>query len=550
MIPNCSFMERSNQLKSYNVKIQIDSRIRDVLFFLIAALFMFSEIPEFLQVPLLGGPLPNDFVIYPLIIGLMYTTYIAYKNNNILISFRGFKKFVLVFWGISFISLICGLLNYPSYEIIAEGPTIKSSVFSYVFLMFNFWGITLSNEQAVMIFITIRELRNILLYSLYTWGGSYMVFCWYHNDVKRALKVFACGCTVSLIVFMIFGVLNILSLAGNIEIKNFMYHELYPYILQSSRVVNNNGEFYYRIDQLRACLPEPSQIGNYAAVIFPLLLTSLYSISNKLVKAFIYVGIGIFVYMCFLTQSRTPLFIVGGIFIIFLILSFFVSMKNIKTIILLLCVITISFGASLNFISQHLQVVGVSNKRVENMGNNIVNNYVKGNVESINLNGDSQRAGNSSRKALIMIHVREGLDYPLLGVGSGLSSGYDLIYVTQDELKNKEIKLFVESIKKEGILESKLNLYAQNEFIQRFSENGILGLIIFLFPFGFILWKLARLFYQKRKQGETAIICMWAFISVLATLISSANGSAIMMYNIWPILGISYATYYQYRKTC
>lgn len=534
-----------------------NTRIVDGLFFLISALFMFDEIPKRISLRGLGGPIADDLVVYPLIIGLFYTVYIAYHNKNILIWRRNFFIFSALFLMASVFSLLNGLIHYPAYDDLTKGIINQSRLYLVFNGLENIFPITITMEHKIMILLALRSFKDIVLYMIYIWCATYMIFCWYHDDAQRGIKVFFKGAMASLLIFFVFGILNMFALAGCTDIKNFMYQYLYPYILDSYRVIQPNGEFYFRMNQLRANLPEPSHVGNYAAAILPLLLMAVYGAKNWQQRILSASVLGILGVMIFLSQSRTPVLLTFGILVLFGGFCFFINWKNWKVVLLVLGMTAISFCVSVGFIQNYLQVEGAS-KQIEGASKQITESklsvtevsdaYLMGNVASVDLSKDSQRGGNAPRKAYIMIHLREGLDYPLLGVGPGLSGRYDLEYVTKEDMKVPEIRKAVNSMKARDEGNARFSLYAQNEYVQRFSENGILGLLIFIFPFAFIYWKLIGMLMKYRKNKEKVLLVLWALIALPAAAVSGLNGSATMMYNIWPVLGLSYAIYYQYKK--
>lgn len=541
-----------------------NTRIVDGLFFLISALFMFDEIPKRISLRGLGGPIADDLVVYPLIIGLFYTAYIAYHNKNILIWRRNFFIFSALFLIASVFSLLNGLIHYPAYDDLTKGIINQSRLYLVFNGLENIFPITITMEHKIMILLALRSFKDIVLYMIYIWCATYMIFCWYHDDAQRGIKVFFKGAMASLLIFFVFGILNMFALAGCTDIKNFMYQYLYPYILDSYRVIQPNGEFYFRMNQLRANLPEPSHVGNYAAAILPLLLMAVYGAKNWQQRILSASVLGILGVMIFLSQSRTPVLLTFGILVLFGGFCFFINWKNWKVVLLVLGMTAISFCVSVGFIQNYLQVEGASkqiegaSKQIEGASKQITESklsvtevsdaYLMGNVASVDLSKDSQRGGNAPRKAYIMIHLREGLDYPLLGVGPGLSGRYDLEYVTKEDMKVPEIRKAVNSMKARDEGNARFSLYAQNEYVQRFSENGILGLLIFIFPFAFIYWKLIGMLMKYRKNKEKVLLVLWALIALPAAAVSGLNGSATMMYNIWPVLGLSYAIYYQYKK--
>ena len=54
----------------------MNKKVVDILFFLISLFLIFNNIPKIIQMNFIGGGiLGNKLVLYPLIIGLIYTIY-------------------------------------------------------------------------------------------------------------------------------------------------------------------------------------------------------------------------------------------------------------------------------------------------------------------------------------------------------------------------------------------------------------------------------------------------------------------------------------------
>lgn len=70
----------------------MNKKICDKLFFVICFVLIFNNIPNILQMNLIGSILADKLVFYPLIIGCIYTIYCQYKYKNVLINFNKVKK--------------------------------------------------------------------------------------------------------------------------------------------------------------------------------------------------------------------------------------------------------------------------------------------------------------------------------------------------------------------------------------------------------------------------------------------------------------------------
>lgn len=65
----------------------------DILFAILVFSLPFGYIPNVLWQNFLGGPFGQDLVVYPLLIGFIYTAYCQWKYKNVVYKWNIFKKF-------------------------------------------------------------------------------------------------------------------------------------------------------------------------------------------------------------------------------------------------------------------------------------------------------------------------------------------------------------------------------------------------------------------------------------------------------------------------
>lgn len=61
-------------------------KYRDLIFFLICFSLIFNNIPKSIQMNFIGGPVGDKLVIFPLIIGILYSVWCEWKYKNILVN--------------------------------------------------------------------------------------------------------------------------------------------------------------------------------------------------------------------------------------------------------------------------------------------------------------------------------------------------------------------------------------------------------------------------------------------------------------------------------
>ena len=93
-------------------------KLCNIIFYIICFCLIFNNIPKILQMSFIGGGFGEKLSFYSLFIGFIYTIYYQHKYKNILINFDKFLKFMLVYLGVNFISLIIGLYNFPYYDLV------------------------------------------------------------------------------------------------------------------------------------------------------------------------------------------------------------------------------------------------------------------------------------------------------------------------------------------------------------------------------------------------------------------------------------------------
>ena len=171
----------------------------------------------------LGGSVGNQLVFYPLFLGFIYTIYCQYKYKNIFINFDKFIKFIAVYLAITFISLIAGLYNYPYYDMVINGPVTQIEKLPKVMVFLNSLGIHIDQKILIAFWMIARVVKGLLFDSFYTFGGAYMIYCWYHNDWQKGLNIFIKGILIGLIVVLGYGCIEMLYLAGNDSKKYIDY---------------------------------------------------------------------------------------------------------------------------------------------------------------------------------------------------------------------------------------------------------------------------------------------------------------------------------------
>lgn len=167
--------------------------------------------------------------------------------------------------------------------------------------------------------------------------------------------------------------------------------------------------------------------------------------------------------------------------------------------------------------------------------------YMEDNVGSL---GSANKRSNGARYALIRANVKTGMEHPILGVGDVLSSAYTVHNFNKADLANSEVHMWVTNYNTMGVLRYGFN--AMNEYVSRFANNGIIGLIAYIVPLIYAALSLLKCF--KRLRGIEQIKIIVTEISLIGSAVAGCNGSLSLLYAYWVILAFSYAMVDGIRK--
>lgn len=498
--------------------------------FIVELIFLslvFNEIPRNLQMNFLGGPVQSKLVFYPLFIGFIYTIYCQYKYKDVLVNFDKFIKFILVYLAITFISLIIGLYNYPYYDLIINGPVTQIEKLPKLMAILDSFGINIDQKVLIAFWMIARAIKGLLFEIIYTFGGAYMIYCWYHNNWKTAFDVMLKAVLVSLIFIFSYSVIEIYYLAGNQYAKEIL-EIMIPYI----HTVKPDGFWWPPLlwpGQLRSLFAEPSHYGIYFAFAMPVLWYLSFIIEKLTYKVSIYFCLIFFTFCLFLTQARTAVALFAGEFIIFCVVILYLRQKNLlkKFANIVICMF-LAFMCSNYFIANLL----ADNR----YGITTFDEYFESNLTS--LTSTTQRS-NNARYSIMLTDLRIGLDNPLIGVGTGLRNAYVPDYLPEMSKNNGEIKMWIENQQEKGIMRA--GFPKLGEYTNRFAETGVLGLIMFLIPPFILLKKLYFKISDKAMRSENKLPYVFFTISLIGIMASGIGDTINITYCYWVLLGLGYA---------
>lgn len=558
-------------------------KICNIIFLFISLSLIFNNIPKSIQINFIGSILGNKLTFYPVIVGFVYTLYCQYKYKNVLVDLDKFFKFIALYFVITLISLLVGLYNYPYYNLIVNGSVTQIEKLPKVLEFLNGFGIDIDVKMLTVLWMIARTIKGLLLEVVYTFGGAYMIYCWYHDDWKIGINIFIKGILAGLIVVLGYGFIEIFYLAGSDIAKNIL-SVLNPYI-HVIKVSHNWWPPLLWEKQARSVFPEPSHFGNYLAFALPVLWYLIINIKpfDKFNKNILLVLTFLFTVLIFLAQARTASAMLFGMMFLYVLLLLYLSKKDYwknfsKIVVVSLIAFVISLTFINNFVNKPVSKANISStkmevksgnkndskvkfeqqktikeeiKKIDKVKDNIkiennknvinknqiagmINNYVDNNLFSLL---ESNKRSNGARYALIKSNLRIGANHFWLGVGKGLTGAYISDNFTYEEKQNKEVNMWVTNQKKDGVL--RYGLGAMNEYVGRFAETGIIGLAIFLFPFIYVVLELLKKLKSSRDDEQVKILML--LTSLIGVMVAGMNGSLDVFYGTWIILGLCYA---------
>lgn len=495
-------------------------KIRNILFLLISFFLIFNNVPKVIQQNNIGGSLLDKLVFYPIFIGLIYTVYCQYKYRNILVNFDKFSKFIIVYLGGMCVSLIIGLYTYPYYDLVLNGPVTQIEKLPKVINTLSNYEIYIDEKILTIIWMIARTIKSALFEMLYTFGGAYMIYCWYHNNWKTAFKILMKALLFSLIVIFGYSCIEIFYLAGNETAKNILI-TITPYF---HYIETNHGwwpPLLWR-NQIRSVFAEPSFFSIWAAFVLPFLWYKLIvsdTLRSKIISIMILI---VFTTLVFLTNARTGVALLCGEFMCLLIYILWVHNNFIirKFIFISICTIC-AFSLSNYFINNFMTEKDIS-----------AEDYFKNNLTNIT---SVEARSNGARYSTIYANVMVGIDNPILGVGKGLVTAYMPDYFPDFAENNREVQNWIKYQNEQGVLKIPIPSFCAYSLV--FAESGIVGLLCYLFPAFFLIYNILKILYQNKGKLEFAIL----LIALLGILASGFSNTLNITYCYWVLLGLGYA---------
>ena len=220
-----------------------------------------------------------------------------------------------------------------------------------------------------------------------------------------------------------------------------------------------------------------------------------------------------FTFLVFLTKARTANLLYIGMLCCFIIFIVMYYRQYIKKFLVILLTGIIVFFTSIQFENIKLNEDSSSNTQVES----VVTEYIHENVTSLSAN----KRSNTARYVVLISSFKTFLDHPIFGVGNALYGPYLVEKIPNWGKDDGEVKQWLQNMQDEGILKSPFPSFY--EFMNRALYYGIMGLLIYITPIVFIVYKLTRT--RRSKHGIKVIGLFISYIVCIAFMLGSSYAS-------------------------
>lgn len=514
--------------------------LRNKLFFVIVFCTIFSQIPSAIQLKFLGSFLGKDLSLYPILFALVYYAWklkkddIALEMNNIVIKL--FAYYVGFYVIVTLISFIHGLIIYPYYNAILEGPADQIEKLPMVYQFLQGHGILISEKALLEFWMFARLIKGFIIECFWFFSVPLLIYFWFRKDAHTGIKILHKAVIWACIVVCIYGFLDIAYLSGSTIAESIL-----TYLNPLVHDIKSGGTWWPPLlwkGQLRSLFAEPSYYGIFMAFAMPWIWYSLLKVKGWKKKTAFSLLLFAVLFELFLTKARTAnALLIGELILLTFVTIWYRNKVFVKNTVLIAMITLFSFTLatfSIGYMPGSPSAsgsMGYNEAGIDEMGS-----YLQDNVGS--LSSSTQRS-NRSRYSILQTSIAIGKDYPILGVGKGLRNAYIPDYLPAEALAGNEIQRWIHDQKEKGILKS--GFPALGEYYTRFAETGILGLLVYLLPSFYLFVQLLKRLKStavSSDQKEKTIFFLLSWIGIMASGLGD-NLSVTCCY--WILIGIGYA---------
>lgn len=464
--------------------------IEKLMLALTIILMPFVALPKRLMIDTIGTEATNYTML--ILFAMFLYEYMKYKPKIK----EKFIAFLAIFTLIRIISLVIGLVSFPYYDLITMDQISKLQVIVDKFPALG------NGKQLLPYWLFLKESKNIIFDNLTLFGLPIIMWHLFHKDWKSGFLYLMKAVLILVGVFSVYSVIEILWLKLHLNIAKDILVFINPSLYELKAAHGWWPPLLWE-GQLRSVCPEPSFFGIYACFCIPFLWSFLLD-KDKLKYIALYTY---FVLMLFLTKSRTALVIYIGECSLLIISTILFRTKKWFMIL-----ITILLSTVIVFLITLFNYNNEDNQKNNTLASG-AEQYIEQNVASV---AKPNARSNGARFANMKATFAVAKDHIILGVGNNLKDAYIRDYLTDEDLKIGEVALWTRYMQEQGVLKS--GYPKLNQYINIFVDSGIIGLIMFLAPIGYVLLK----FKNKSKYiGQYDICIIILFLGQLIAMFAN-----------------------------
>lgn len=452
-----------------------------------------------IKLPLIGNSLTFLF----LLIG--YTLFFL-ELISIPAKLTKYEKYSFIFLSLYLIwDMITGFVGVLSYQYYHFLDISQDAKLSAIYFNLNQWGAfdSLVITKFWMIFLSVR---GNILNVLYTYGITLWIIHMYKDNYELAFNDIQKAVRLLCMIICSYSIIEVGYLCGSYLCKNILI-SINPLFMKIAYINDWWPPLLWTHLQVRSIFAEPSFLGMFLAMAIPLLSNSFFKEKGNILNFFIYFFL---VMLLAMTKARTATVLFIGEMLLILIWQLVIKKSAWKNFFQFVVSTVLALLLGLFCLFQFQSI----DSKVGQENNTSVQSYVSQNITSVVGN---QRS-NSARKSSTVAMTKVGLANPFFGVGNGLIHLYLADYLTEEDLANQEVNKWTSDLKEKGIFKSGYPIL--NQLSWSFANQGLLGVLIFLFPIFFSIKNIFPLKKKLKNFQEASIVI--AFLGLILAFLSNA----------------------------
>lgn len=468
------------------------------------------NMPKRFQILGIGGRLSFYFILLGLIVwGMECILFKKTLDKKSIISF-------IIFIGWLAISEVIGLITYPYYDEV--NFAYSHGLSKLISIIQNYHISFISIPFLESIWLGIHGFKSIFFDAIFTFGVSIWVIHLFRDSFSRGFELIRKFILLLAVALGIYAIPEILLFKFHLAIGYDILSITNPLLYDVKTYMGWYPPLIWDNQQLRSYCTEPSIFGFVAASIIPMLWSYLYQNISLLTCSFY----SYFMMLLFMTKARTATAI--GIFDLCAAVALLCQAKFRKLVfnIILLSCTAFLLNIGLNYIPDTFLGSAFMSDSPESF-----EDYFDKNIKTI-----TQKNARSNGSRFINMKAQTAVIFnrPIFGTGTGLKDCYIRDQLSEDDLQNIEIHGITQDLAKKGPLGASYGNV--NHYIYMATNSGLVGLVIYLFPFIYVLYKIVKL-----KEWRDIRI-LFAVIALSGNLISQLAGEGVSLEYI--LLGLLY----------